>query len=211
MKTKRKSTPSTRLGAYLTAGVGIGCLASNSNAAIHIIDISAFAGPNGGVGSGDYSTFDFAGVTNGLQIYNGDYSQWGLDGDNGVSFAVNRAGNAQIRNFSSGATIGSAAQFDDYDAYTVFKRRSTEAPDFGPNSFVGFKANDNYGWLEVTWNGSIDTFNIIAAAYQDSGASIAAGDTGGGDLTAVPEPASVLSTMGLLASGLMLRRRKLAA
>jgi hypothetical protein len=206
MKTKRKSTPSTRLGAYLTAGVGIGCLASNSNAAIQIIDISAFSGPNGGVSSSDYQAFNFAGVAYGLEIYNGYESLWGLDGDNGVSFAVNTDDFAQIRKFSSGETIGSAALFDDYIDYTAFKRRSKEAPDFGPNSFVGFEANGKYGWLEVTWNGSTDTFNIIAAAYQDSGASIAAGD-----LTAVPEPTSVLSTMGLLASGLMLRRRKLAA
>jgi hypothetical protein len=50
--------------------------------------------------------------------------------------------------------------------------------------------------------------SIFLCKFNDTpGASIAAGD----GLTAVPEPASVLSTMGLLASGLMLRRRKLAA
>jgi hypothetical protein len=206
MKTKRRTT-TDRLGAYLTATLGIGCLAGNSEAAIQIIDITPFAGPNGGVSSGSSSTFNFAGVTNGLQIYNGKYSLWGFDGVDNVYFAVNSIFiNADIRKFSSGATIDSAARFNDLPDYTVFKLTSTEAPDFGSNSFVGFKANGNFGWLKVTWDSSTDTFEIWSGAYETSGAPILAGDLG-----AIPEPVSMLSTMGMLASGLLIRRRKQVA
>ena len=208
MKTKR-ITQSNRLGAYLTATVGIGCLAGNADAASHIIDIdiSAFTGTNGGVSSDSSSRFDFAGVTNGLQIYNAYNSYWGLDGDYGVRFAVNSSSFAAIRNFASGATIDGAATFSGLVDFTMFSYDGTAALDFGPNSFVGFVANGNYGWLEVTWDSGTDTFEILDGAYDDTGAPILAG----AGASAVPEPASLLSTMGLLASGLLIRRRKLAA
>jgi hypothetical protein len=209
MKTKR-ITQSNRLGSYLTATVGIGCLTGNSEAAIQIIDITPFAGPNGGISPGAKWRGDFVGVTNGLEIYNSNYQQWGLDGDNGVMFAVNSLAYAAIRNFSSGATIDGAATFADFIKHTGFRYEANPAaPDFGANSFVGFKANGKYGWLEVTWESSTDTFEILSGAYQDQvGVAIHAGDTG---VSAIPEPASLLSTMGLLASGLLIRRRKLAA
>ena len=208
MKTKRRTT-TDRLGAYLTATLGIGCLAGNSEAAIQIIDITPFAGPNGGVSSGSSSTFNFAGVTNGLQIYNNDavWHQWGLDGDYGVYFAVNGFYHGYIRKFASGATIDGDAQFSGTVAYTAFRFGPEPAAlDFGSNSFVGFKANGNFGWLKVTWDSSTDTFEIWSGAYETSGAPILAGDLG-----AIPEPVSMLSTMGMLASGLLIRRRKLAA
>ena len=60
----------------------------------------------------------------------------------------------------------------------------------------------------MTWNGT-DTFEIISGAFEDqAGVAINAGDTG---VSAIPEPMSMLSTMGMLASGLLIRRRKLAA
>jgi hypothetical protein len=61
----------------------------------------------------------------------------------------------------------------------------------------------------VTWDSSTDTFEILSGAYEDQvGVAINAGDTG---VSAIPEPVSMLSTMGMLASGLLIRRRKLAA
>ena len=53
----------------------------------------------------------------------------------------------------------------------------------------------------MTWDGD-DTFEILGGAYDDSGAQIAAGQT----VAAVPEPASVLGTLGLLAGGMFVRR-----
>jgi hypothetical protein len=81
--------------------------------------------------------------------------------------------------------------------------------DIGPSGFNIAGPNGNvqlgYGWLEVRWTGSTNQFQILAGAYEDQvGVPILTP-------TAIPEPASALSTMGMLASGLLIRRRKLAA
>ena len=97
-------------------------------------------------------------------------------------------------------------------SYTAFRyiygRNDYKAPVFGTNSFMGFRFSTNenvdvyYGWLEVTWNGT-DTFQILAAAYEDTpNTAIAAGSTGGG---AVPEPASS-AIVALLMGGTALRQ-----
>jgi hypothetical protein len=67
---------------------------------------------------------------------------------------------------------------------------------------MGFKtAQGNYGWLEVTWAGATDTFQIYSGAYESvAGVAILAGDTGGGT-SAVPEPGQVASSLLLLALG----------
>ena len=74
---------------------------------------------------------------------------------------------------------------------------------------MGFKtAHGQYGWLEVTWDRGKDEFEIISGAYESEvGVAILAGQ----GASAIPEPASVLSTMGMLASGLLIRRRKQVA
>ncbi len=94
-------------------------------------------------------------------------------------------------------------------AFAVMGSATTDDFSTTPKSFIGFEnALGDYGWLLVTWDAPSKTFEIIAGAYNDTpGEAIVAGD----GLTAVPEPTSVLSTMGLLASGLLLRRRKQAA
>ena len=67
---------------------------------------------------------------------------------------------------------------------------------------MGFKtAQGNYGWLEVTWAGATDTFQIYSGAYESTaGVAIFAGDTGGGT-SAVPEPGQEASSLLLLALG----------
>ena len=97
-----------------------------------------------------------------------------------------------------------------------------------PNGFImGAQSGDlNFANFDFNGDNTFETvaqfhFNegggryLIAVAQDNSGAplSISAGkgyiDQGAGtyELAAVPEPASVLGTMGLLASGLLLRRR----
>ena len=67
---------------------------------------------------------------------------------------------------------------------------------------MGFQtAQGNLGWLEVTWSGATDTFQVYSGAYESvAGVTILAGDTGGGT-SAVPEPTQVASSLLLLALG----------
>jgi hypothetical protein len=73
-------------------------------------------------------------------------------------------------------------------------------PDFQSNvyGFAGFRAGGNYGWIRVKWeadsgNGFPNKITVLDWAYEDSGAPIAAGDTG------TPEPGTM--SMSLLAAG----------
>ena len=77
---------------------------------------------------------------------------------------------------------------------------------------MGFRTDQgNYGWLEVTWDPTTKEFEILSGAYEsDAGVAIAAGDTGGGGVSAIPETSSVLGLAGLVAGSAFLRRRKAA-
>ena len=212
MKTKR-ITQSNRLGAYLTATVGTSLLAAvQSNAAIVTIDIGPggldIAGINGNASSGGFDkVFDFPLAGGGtLAVVNGYTEAFGITAGDGLDFAT--AGFFDPTNFSRGLSIGPLATFRNNPTYPVFSGYGNRGgDDFGPDSFMGFKtAQGNYGWLEVTWTGSTNQFAILAGAYEDQpDTAILAG------ATAVPEPASALSTMAMLASGLLIRRRKRVA
>jgi hypothetical protein len=81
------------------------------------------------------------------------------------------------------------------------------SPDFGSGSYMGFVfgsgSNFNYGWIEVTWSGSTNTFEILAAAYESqANTAILAGDVGSVSAPA-PSPASLLA---LIAGGAALRQ-----
>ena len=65
--------------------------------------------------------------------------------------------------------------------------------------------NFYYGWLEVTWSAEEEEFFILSGAYNSTlNAPITAGDAG---ISAIPEPSSALGTLGVLAAGMMIRRR----
>jgi hypothetical protein len=200
---------SARLGAYLAAGLGASTIAtSNVEAAIVVIDIGPtgfnIGGINGGLTSGtDISRTSFplnGGGT--IQLYNNSSGHTGMDGDDGLEFAIN-GGNASPRNFALNASINSSANFSGDSAFSSFRYTyysSTSSPNFNSGSYMGFKtasSTNMYGWLEVTWNSKSSQFQILSGAYENTpGVAILAGDTG----AAVPEP-STWALSALLAGG----------
>ena len=176
---------------------------ATASGAVVIIDVSPFDGINGEIPVNSSPSFDFAGVTNGLELFN-QSNFYGLEADFQLTLATGGS-NASPTNFSGGTVIDSSANFTGSTPFSGFHYIGQEAPDFGPNSYMGFRTeltsgNFNYGWIEITWDGAANEYEILAAAYEDSGAPIAAGFTG------VPEPSTALLT-GLAALGLIRRRR----
>lgn len=210
MKTKSNTTRE-RLGTYLTAAIGAGTLAGTADAAIVTLDISAFGGPNANLPDRQSMIVpllpgNFMSVTNNRF---GQISGVGADWSGPLNLAM-KADGSGLFNFGTGAVIGASAKWNsDYNYKTYFKYSGTTQPAWEAGSCIGFQANSAttplYGWLKVTWAPLSNTFEFLSGAYENSGAPILAG------VSVVPEPASALSTMGLLASGLLIRRRKVAA
>lgn len=214
-----------RLKTYLATGLGACGVATSAEAAVVSININSpnISGVNAGLASGAMTTINgwpIAGSGT-LEIYNGYFdgsdTYWGLDGDGAGAGRLNFAitgGRASIRNFAAGSLIDGSATWSGSSNNTAFRyinngTTNYSAPAFGPNSFMGLRFSTDsgttwkYGWIEVTWNGT-DTFEILAAAYEDTpDTAILAGSTGGGG--AVPEPASG-AVVALLMGGTALRQ-----
>ena len=200
------------LASYLTAGLGAGSLAVTADAAIVTLDLSSVSGPRAPGLTGD-TEISINGERLYVRSYSGPYYTYvGIAPKSSVdmNLAMTPANDGLFK-FATGAIIGSDANWaSDGNWSTYFDYSGTKQPVWEAGSFVGFQLNSDttplYGWLEVTWNGN-DTFEILGGAYDDSGAPITAGQT----VAAVPEPASVLGTLGLLSAGMFVRRRRLAA
>ena len=88
------------------------------------------------------------------------------------------------------------------DAYT--------APDWGSGSYMGFAFTQNsgaelyLGYLEVTWDSSTKTFQVLSGAYET---------TAGAAITIIPEPGShvllAMASAAIWIMGTTLRRRPL--
>ena len=217
MKSLARSQSARRRAAATAAlaSVGAGILGTHSaEAAIVTIDI----GPSGfnieGVNAGGYALGipDFP-ISGGglLGLRPGE----GPKGASNLYFATNGT-TASPFNFSGDATIGSSftgTWSTNYSPASVFKYYGDISPNFGANSYLGFRTSQgNYGWMEATWDGT--DYQFYSAAYEDVvGTSIRAGATGS---VAVPEidPSGLASALSLvMGSAAMLeqRRRKRAA
>jgi len=207
MKTTKKSVGGSarraRLEAYLAVGVGAIGLAASSEAGVISIDLTGKTGDNMGVSSGGFQNF-YDVLPNGQQLFvtNGYGGNTGLSvqGVGGIANSGGASFNTPVK-FGSGATIDSSSYFVNAYVPTTFKNNLRTVPDFGANSFLGFKtASGQYGYFEVTWTASTNTFKLISAAYESTpGVGI---QTPGG---AVPEPASG-AIAALLMGGTALRQ-----
>jgi hypothetical protein len=208
---------SNRLAAYLATGIGAGLVATPSaDAAIVNIDLTStgfnLLGPNAGLSNGS-STYklNFPVSGGGVLLGYNIPSAIGVFGYSGLLFATGSSSASPVK-FTLDQSISSSANWQGYADQSVFKLNSSESPDFGSGSYMGFKtAQGNYGWLEVTWAGATDTFQIYSGAYESTaGVAILAGDTGGGT-SAVPEPGQVASSLLLLtlgAAGVAIQRQR---
>jgi len=186
---------------------GFTCFARNAQAAIVIIDISPtgfnIGGTNGGVPDGDFaSVANFPISGNSLNLLNnlsGIFS--GLEGDFGLRIAAG-PGFASPVNFALNALIDVNSSYTgNFDAQRgYFKAYRSSSPDFGSGSYMGFRtAQNNYGWLEVTWTASSGQFQILSGGYESTpDVAILAG--AGAGPAAVPEPGT-WAAAALLAGG----------
>ena len=153
---KSTHTKAGRLGTYLTITVGAGTLAGTAEAAIVSLDIGPSGLDIGGVNGGLYSSkkavlFPTGGV---LELYEnyGGYSDTGLDGGDGLVFAINggftsprkfSAGNIidnQISNWSGGAS--NTLFYTNYDGAGGGRLISTRVPSWASGPQEGTTA----GW-----------------------------------------------------------------
>jgi hypothetical protein len=212
-----------RLASYLSLGVTGALMATaTGDAAIVMIDLTNvngqnITGANAGLAAGNMHSIDnwLGAGTGKLEIYNNSSSYWGLDGDGwgsvDLQFAFNGP-NASPRNFGAGVTIDGSATWTGDAPKTTFKYGSDTSPDFGDGSFMGFRFGTSgayyFGYLEVIWSSSTNTFQILSGAYESTvNTAILAGATGG----AVPVPAASLLALMALGGNSFRRSRTRAA
>ena len=142
-----------------------------------------------------------------------DSSRIGLDPENNMRIAIDGGGTSP-HSFGAGATIDGSfgGSWSSVNGDTTFysSNSGSFSPDFGPNSFIGFRFSSgggfNYGYIEVLWNwtGTLSTssFQLLSAAYEDQENTAIV--TPGGS---VPEPTS-MAIFGLGALGMAYRARR---
>ena len=178
-------TSASRLTGYLAAGVGAGIVGTAPvEAGVVQIDIGPSGFNIGGINAGMVAEpftvrndFPLTGAGT-LYLSNGGYSQWGLGQASSLAFAASASAASPAR-FTVGQTVSGS---------TAFRDGSSVSPDFGAGSYMGFRtAQNNYGWLEVTWAAASDQFQILSGAYESTANTPI-------PIGAVPEPTTIALT-----------------
>lgn len=208
-----------RLSAYLATGVGAIGLGTSADAGVVHIDLTGYTGDNLGIapGPGSYPTGRLT-INNfipgnkllGFNNVYGKYTGLSLQSQTGGGALVGvlaTTGNGAFDtpiNVGAGVAIGaSSGTFEEGYLTTLFKNHLRSAPDFGPNSFLGFRTvAGQYGYIEVLWTASTSTFKLVSAAYEST--PFTSIQTPGG-AAAVPEPSS-MAVVALLVGGTALRQ-----
>lgn len=179
------------------------------------IDSVNITGLNAGktFGSARTEVLGFVG-TNELRI-RFDSARIGLDPEDNMSIAIN-GGVTSPHRFGAGATIdgsfGGVWSSGNNNTSFYNSNAASFSPDFGPNSFIGFRfaslgGGFKYGYIEVLWNWtgtpSTSSFQLLSAAYEDQENTAIV--TPGGSV--VPEPTS-MAIFGLGALGMAYRARR---
>lgn len=203
-----------RLTSYLNAGLGACCLGVTADAAIVTFSNSG-SFIEGTVDNGDEPTHSITlPDTSVLKIDPGSYPRYlQLRLDAGAKFTgtggfENDYSSVSLLDFGDAIFANSFSSF--YPETALLVADGKPQPDFTGNvsGYIGFITGfGNKGWLKVAFNSTTGLFSYDGGAVATAGEELTAGQT----VAAVPEPASVLGTLGLLAGGMFVRRRRLAA
>ena len=169
-------------------------------------------------------------------IYSGSYNQSGafeidLDHDNNPDFSIhgyvwlgtpwstyimdgqNVVGPLDYASRLTSGTVDSSSMWNNSHAYGVMASPYEPGQQWlGQTGYLGVRFTTSsglkYGWIHLSVGPYEELLPIIVYdfAYEDSGAGIGVGDTGGGG-PAVPEPSSIMVMMSAVLAGFPLYRR----
>lgn len=210
MKISRKSSSGparrARLEVYLAAGVGAIGAGTSAEAGIIALDLTGRTGDNMGVPANGFAAFP--NIIPGAEIhvrngYNG-FRGIGVQLGQGALLGTTLNPPGLPIKLAPGDFINSSSSvFTASYQVPMFRTNGRTVPDFGPNSYLGFRTGSGqYGYLEVLWNSSTNTFRLVSGAYESTvGAAIQIPNSA----AAVPEPAST-AVAALIMGGTALRQ-----
>lgn len=216
-RNNRRDASRRRLATYLAAGAGSIGMVSATEAAVVSIDLTSTGFGIDGLNAGlafnepDKTVGPFPTPSLGIghfYVSHKDLNQ-GLFNYGNIEFSNNNSSfySTDLKTFGSNSNITAHST---WKSFAIFRNRiggvNHFASNIGPNQYLGFRVgsagNYNYGYFELTWDGT--NYELLSAAYNDQ-ANEAMFTPGGGGGGAVPEPASG-AIAALLMGGAALRQ-----